>query len=435
MIRKTIYLFLCTSFLLAEAPTASSNNQLSSTHASYNGNALVLQGRVHLDHGIGKMSADEAFLEKQETGKDFPFSLIQLKKDVLLSLKNKAELRCDLAALDFNDLKGVLSSGEQEKVSYKDLFKQEGSSFVPFHLMSRLIDLQLIKYDSATEATQYGIQSLIAKKEVQIEYAKEFVLTADEASYQNTDPQNSNFQTGIIEAYPTSAKSRCKIAYQGENIEADFIHVDIKNSQIQMKTPKGSIPSGLFTQNKTSPIFFYCQDLLWNHEKETLLLKNQVSIEEKTLGSLYAENEMLIIQGKSQNKKNVQSIHIDGVSLLEHKDAASGWNHKITSFGSLHVDGLKGHITLASPPNKEKQVCYEDQDIILQADQALIEYSEESDFKPLSVALQGNVTIKSTSASPLQLGMADRLPTLKPLFFLLFLKKEFFFKMKAKTFP
>src|ERR1700733_12087732 len=73
---------------------------ISSSNASYDGNALILKGQVLLDHGLGTMQAEEAVLQKQEVGKDFPFSLIHLEKDVLLKLNQTGELKCEKADLD-----------------------------------------------------------------------------------------------------------------------------------------------------------------------------------------------------------------------------------------------------------------------------------------------------------------------------------------------
>ncbi len=400
MIKTITLLLLSTSFLLAETSSPDSN-QLSSSQASYDGNSLILEGRVQLDHGLGNMCADQAFLQKQETGKDFPFSLIRLKKEVLLSLKNKAELKCSLAELDFNDLKGTLSSEAQEKVSYKDFLKKEGSDPIPFYLVSQLIDLQFSKKEDTKDTTQYEVQSLLAKKNVQIEYADEFVLNADEASYHNT---------GLLQAYATTNNSRCNLSYQGESLEADVIHINTKSSQMQLQKPAGSIPSRLFSQAQANPLFFQCENLSWDHEKEILVLKNQVLVQEKVLGDLFAEKEMIIEQGTFQEKKIIKNIHIKGLSRLEHEDPSTNWKHKITCFGSFHVDGLKGLITLTSPSIKEQQLCYEDQEVILQANKAFIEYEGTSNYKPLSLSLQGDVTIHSAAPNePARLGLADRL--------------------------
>ncbi len=68
---------------------------ISSSDASYDGDALILKGQVLLDHGMGTTQAEEAILQKQEIGKDFPFSLIHLEKDVVLKLNQNGELKCE----------------------------------------------------------------------------------------------------------------------------------------------------------------------------------------------------------------------------------------------------------------------------------------------------------------------------------------------------
>ena len=98
---------------------------VSSTNATYDGNALILTGHVVLDHGLGKMTAEEASLQKQEIGKDFPFSVIELRKDVHLALKSSAELLCETADLNFDSLTGILYAKEASKVVYTDAFKKK----------------------------------------------------------------------------------------------------------------------------------------------------------------------------------------------------------------------------------------------------------------------------------------------------------------------
>src|SRR5271170_6814134 len=110
---KIIFSLLLLSLpLAANTPDIPEGGSLSSTNASYDGSSLLLTGHVLLDHGLGKMEAEEASLQRQEAGKDFPFSLIQLRKEVVLSLKNSAQITCGSADLDFTALKGILLPSE-----------------------------------------------------------------------------------------------------------------------------------------------------------------------------------------------------------------------------------------------------------------------------------------------------------------------------------
>src|SRR5690349_21086898 len=114
---------LCSTMIAVEAPPLLPEaGSVSSTNATYDGNALILTGHVILDHGLGKMTAEEASLQKQEMGKDFPFSVIELRKDVHLALKSSAELLCERADLNFDVLTGVLHAKEGAKVIYSDTF-------------------------------------------------------------------------------------------------------------------------------------------------------------------------------------------------------------------------------------------------------------------------------------------------------------------------
>src|SRR5690348_14837979 len=131
---KTLLLtiLLSSSVIAVESPPLLPEaGSVSSTNATYDGNALLLTGHVILDHGLGKMTAEEASLQKQEMGKDFPFSVIELRKDVHLALKSSAELLCERADLNFDSLTGVLYSSDTSKVSYIDGFKKKKET-IPF---------------------------------------------------------------------------------------------------------------------------------------------------------------------------------------------------------------------------------------------------------------------------------------------------------------
>ena len=206
-------------FLIAalQAETPSQEGSVSSTNATYDGNALILTGHVLLDHGLGQMNAEHARLEKQEAGKDFPFSMIHLKKDVLLALKNNSEVRSDSADFDFTTLKGILLSEAAKKVVYTDhLKKKSGDTF--FRLASETIELNLTKKGYDGSKTTYDVETVLAKNEVVIDYANVFTLYAGQALYRKLLPKDAKtaskeFQ-GVITAYPKDASSKCHLTHK-----------------------------------------------------------------------------------------------------------------------------------------------------------------------------------------------------------------------------
>ncbi len=380
----------------------SPDQQVSSTHASYDGTSLILEGNVELQHGLGNMSAEHASLQKKEFENDFPFSRIEMKENVILSFKNASELLCDVAELDFTILKGILSSYEGKKVSYKDFFLGETT---PTRLMGKRFDIQMMKEELAFG---YKICSALIQQAVQIEYGNDFILQSDEAVYQKTNPQEKTL-CGTIKAYPISAESYCNLLYQGETIQAKYIHIDANNSLIQIDEPKGFLQSQLFGKQQTSPLFLKCKKLLWNHEKDTLLLQEKVELKERTLGTLYAEKELLLQLGTFSEKKSIQWIQIEGFSHITNRDESSDWQHELLCFGKLQVDGENHQIFFTSPEERAKRLCYKDPEVVLHAKKGHIEYAENC-YKPLSITLQGDVTIQSVKDSgSRRLGLADRL--------------------------
>ena len=392
--------FFCLPLLLAGPTPPGQESHLSSTHASYNGSALVLEGHVLLDHALGALSAEKALLQKQEEGKDFPFSFIHLTKDVLLQFKTKAELRCQEAQLDFSELTGQLHSSDG--VLYKDLLRPDTSHPIPLELSGLHVDLTFSKQEAPQQKATYSILSLLAKEQVKIHYDKEFTLEADEATFQQ-DPSLQK-QGGILEAYPTKMGTSCRLSYQGEQVIADRIHIATEQNILSLTHPEGTLPSRLLSEENQGSLSFQAEHLTWDHAKGVLFLKNQAKIQESSLGSLYAQKEMVIKQGKAQGKMVVEAVQIEGLSHLVHTTGEQV--HSLTCLGSLQVDGLKGQVLATSPKNS--QLCYKDTLLSLHADRALLEYSEET-YEPISLTLRGHIKIQSLDPNAPRYALADRL--------------------------
>jgi hypothetical protein len=405
--RKYVCALVLANLALYAETSLLEDGSVSSTNASYDGNALLLQGHVQLDHGLGK-------LQKQETGKDFPFALIHLKKDVLLSMKNNAQIKCDTAELDFNTLQGHLFAKEQEKVSYIDVFKGKANKQTPFRLLSNAVEMTLAKNEKEGKKSDYEIAILTARDDVIIDYANAFVLRADHAVYHRIAGTEAGHNlSGSITAYPKNADARCILTHAGDIVESDQIDLDLTRSLLKLSKPKGSLASSLFSPHQKGQMQFICQYLTWDHVKQRLLLQEAVRIQDSFLGSLSSEQEVRIEQGESNGKKFIKNIHTEGLTHLEYKDPAKHWNHKLTCKGILNVDGQKGHVTLFSPQEKGKtlpdqQIYYEDEQMGVHADQAFIEYSEPT-YEPVSLTLKGNVRIFSHDPGKPRCGLADRL--------------------------
>lgn len=396
------------------------SGSLSSKSAAYDGNSLHLTGQVLLDHGLGKMNAEEASLERQESGKEFPFSLIHLKKEVLLTLKTHAELRCDSADLDFQQLKGFLWSKENQKVIYTDTLKKKKNEKAYFRLMSQIVELGISKKENTDKKSDYEIESILAKEDVIIDYANAFTLRADHALYRkplSRDPKaNSKEFQGIVTAYPKNAESKCRLSHQGDVIDADSVDLDLLHSKISMHHPKGSLLSPLVSHAQKGEILFSCDHLTWDNIKNILSLKGRVQIHENAFGILTSDDQISMIQSEQNGRRLVKMIRSKGKTTLQYQDKNTKTPHKLITFGSLTIDREKLIATVESPEMggivpSSKQLYYEEEEIGIHANKASMEYSMVGDhLQPISVTLKDNVRLLSHNPNKKKrYGLADRL--------------------------
>jgi hypothetical protein len=413
-----LYGLICASYLMASEPGFPESGSVSSTNATYDGNALILTGHVVLDHGLGKMTAEEASLQKQEMGKDFPFSVIELRKDVHLALKNSAELLCETADLDFNALKGLLHAKEDSKVVYTDVYKKK-KEMLPFKLTGNSVELLFFKQPSEDKKSTYDIETVLVKDDVLIDYAQLFHLRADHALYRKQNaaaPSASKEFQGIITAYPKDELSPCQLTHGEDVIDADMIDLNMMESKLSLLHPRGRLISTLLPKLQKEPMRFSADHLIWDHITNTLSLRGHIQIQEESLGVLTALEDLQLIHSTGKGKSLLKAIHAQGPTTLTYKDPSFSQPHKLVSHGKMDIDRSKLLATLDSPEKEgrvpiEKQIYYEEEEIGVFADRAVLEYSESEDLlHPVSLNLKGNIRLFSHDPKqPPRCGIADRL--------------------------
>lgn len=409
-------LIFASSALASQTSSQPDTGSVSSTNATYDGNALILTGHVVLDHGLGKMTAEEASLQKQEIGKDFPFAVIELRKDVHLALKSSAELLCETADLNFETLIGVLHAKDASKVIYTDAFKKKKET-IPFKLMGNRIEL-LFSKQCATKKTDYDIETVHVKDDVLIDYSNGFHLTADHALYrkQNADSSTNKEFQGIITAYPKDEHSQCRLTHGSDVIDADMVDFNMICSTLSLLHPKGILSSTLLPKVQKEPMRFSADHLLWDHTTHALKLQGRIFIEEKSLGKLVASDELQLTHSLNSGKMLLKAIHAQGPTTLTYDDPSFSQPHKLISYGTMDLDRDKLLATLDSPEKEgriplDKQIYYEEEEIGVFADRAILEYSEsENQLRPVSLQLKGNIRLFSHDPKqPPRCGISDRL--------------------------
>ncbi len=398
--RKTFFFLMIMASYLIGNPPEPVEQKLSSDEASYDGSSLILEGNVLLEHALGVMRAKHAFLQKQDEGKDLPFSLIHLQNEVLLSLHNKSNLSCDEAKLNFNDLTGHLSSSGEGSVSYQDLLERENHPAIALHVMSKEIDLSFIKKPS-DQTFLYAVSSLKAQKNVRIKYSEAFLVEAEEAFYEDKDSR-------YVRIYPVNNGQKCHIWYQGEHIEADTIDINVSANQLTIKEPIGALPSGLLSSQQKKPISFHSHHLLWDEGRGLLILEGDVEVEEQDFGLLQAKNTIEAKQEKHEGRTEITSFAAHGESHIQRINPISGKKHTLSCFDFLHINALTETIQLYSPKEKGPQLCYQDEEVLLYADKGKYQYGEETPESPRVLTVEGMVSFEAKKGTGTKRGIADK---------------------------
>jgi hypothetical protein len=401
---KAIFPFLLCVTALYAAPVE--DTAVSSANAVYDGNSLILTGHVVLDHSLGKMAADEAKLQRQENGKDFPFSLIELARNVAMNLKSGAKIECSGAELDFIKLKGLLSSSEGNKVVYSDPLKKG-----LLKILGNAVELKISKKDDVEKKTDFEIDTILAKDEVVIEFGQEFFLHAHKALYRKAPSEK--FQ-GIVTAYPKDAETPCTLTHQNDFIDAESVDLDLVHSKITLLRPKGFLSSLFLPGMQKGDVKFSCDHLLWDQSKDMLLLKGHVRVLESLIGTLISEGELEIVQKEQKKQKMLKTMRTHGLTTLDFKDE-SGKIHRLTGHGPFLFDRDRLRATIESPKKSgvvpvDKQIYYETENLAFFANQGIVEYapSTAGHLRPTNLSLIGNIRLFSKDQEKPRLAVADR---------------------------
>ncbi len=394
------------AILTTSAGTPDAAGAISSSSASYDGNALMLTGQVALDHGLGKMRAEEAILQKQDTGKEFPFSTISLKKTIQIELQDHARLRCNHADLDFSMLRGKLLSSEKEKVIYTDrlnLGHQENS----LRLMSDVIDLTFEKMGHSDRRSDFFVQEITATGSVVIDYAQSLTLHAGKALYKKGSDN-------ALRAYPTDAFTTCDIQRGDDHILAEMVEIDVNRHILFLKNPKGLFFSSALPHLQKGEIRFESERLMWDYPQNTLNLLGKTHVEETSFGTLDVDKELTLIQRDEGDSKTIASILTSGRSELKFQAPNRDGFQRIICHGKILLDHENMHAIFESPAKgtkvaKEDQLYYEEGQIAVYADRGVIDYAlQDQRLHPSSISLKGNIRILTHNAAQApRFGLAD----------------------------
>ncbi|MCP5505582.1 MAG: hypothetical protein H7A38_01705 [Chlamydiales bacterium] len=368
--KQTILLLAFLSPLLAEIPAS----DLSSDHASYDGDTLILSGHVQVEHDLGTLKADKARLNKGDS--PYHFSTIQLDDQVSIFFDTQGNLYAENAFIDMETLSGTFTSKD-----YPIIYKG-----TDYDLYCKKMTLSLEETDRHT-----SIKNITADGDVHIENHNGVTIDADHTSYS----QNILMATG---------ESPCILKQEEDQVDAKTIYYDLDTTLLTLEDPKGRLSSLFFPDDPQRHCNFSSRLLVWDQKQDLLTLKRDISIEDPAFGKLEGDHLFSLKERKLFGKRTLQSIETEGKTTLTTHD-----NETLINYGTMRLDRDELVITCQNPP--DQRLKYEKEDLLLFADSARIEYAFQGlEMKPHAIYLDGNVQILSHDLSrPLRKGIADHI--------------------------
>ncbi len=355
--------FICISLFGEEEIT------LSSDKISFNGDLLLLDGRVKLNHPFAILTSDSARVKKDPNPSHLIFSKALLKQNVHIALKNHGLIRCDLARLDFETLLGDLTS-------FIDYVEYQERGEKNLSLLARAINFKM------THSTHFDIDYLIATGDAKATLDGLYRLCSKKMSYHKFNPLIKGFSLGILRAI-----GDCLFESSALHITADTMSLDLRGPLLQMKAANGAILSG------EEPYSFIAGYLSYDVSSQKICLENSVHLLSQSFGYLDAKEKVVIHKNKMGK---IDYIKTTGPMTYTYLD------HTLSTDGTAHISELTQTLNIENA----NEIAYKNESFSVLSRHAKIEYSKNID----SVALEGDVLVLlSEPKRAVQRALCDRL--------------------------
>lgn len=440
----TTALFLsCCSIALEAATQEEEAVTIDSELADYNGEKIILQGNVVIEHMLGTISANNITLHTSKKKEIGPFGLLQMHDCVKMVFKDGEQLSCGKAELDFQDLTGNFSGNDnQEYVTYieNNVIKREDSSLIPLTVKSRCMSIRLASKNLKDEKKlpKNNVSVLTADEQVTVNYNNDFTALADHAIYQRipdiVDVTKAVALPGVLTMTAAQNGGTCQVSNkEGDVVNAILIAIDTVKRQLTFTNPKGTL-KGSDTSKNIGRVDFSAQMLVWDDRAGVLTLSNQVEVIQQGMGKLETPHEVRFYQRLINQKKSLKAVETLGDTVLTYRQKDKNLSHVLTCSGPVRVDHEKMETRLLAIQDdsgqvaEKQQVHFEDAKGEIFADKVLIRYALINNSIVVNkIFLVGNVKIYNRLNSEddetvvvLQYVLADRVdftPSTKEMLF------------------
>lgn len=389
--------------------------QIDSAQADYDGHQITLSGSVVVEHDIGKITANHMVVTPEENQKKVRLAYLKMNDDVRIALKDGAQLSCSTAELDYVGLRGRFLGGSQhEYVVYTENCKDKAGVKSALLLKSRLMSVKIAKTDGAKASPKSMITEMTAENNVTVNYNSDFIAAADFATYQRLQPNpaeaNPSHIPGLISLRSTDQNGTCQVTNRnGDLIRANQICIDTNKRHLFFAFPKGAI---YVTQETggVDRIDFSSDSMTWDEPRDLLTLHDHVVINQKGVGRISNEKEILVYQYNKNGKKQLRSVESVGKTLLDYIDEEKGMTHHLVCHHKAILDHEHLQTILESPTDSSgnvlegKQVYFQDALGEIYADKVVLDYEYTGGHNVIlrKVTLFGNVKILNRKSEDLE---------------------------------
>ncbi|MBN1914459.1 MAG: hypothetical protein JW769_01045 [Parachlamydiales bacterium] len=296
-----------------------------------------------------------------------------LFNDVALFLRSGGIIKSHSGSLDIHNQMLTLTSSD--KISYKD-------QLFPLNLTAKKMECNLNDLDANNP-----FSSMTFSQDVHAIFDTNFYLEGEKACYFFRNDHRT------ISCYPKE-NNFCELRMDGHPIQAQFAEVDLDDKSCRLQKIQGRMHH--------LPFAFSSDELFWNKEKNSLILKKNVHIDHIHFGHITSEEVHLL-----QKNNSFEKIISEGTTQIQFRfsDLPSA---TLYCEGTIIVDNESMEIR-AHAQNPKNPICFQDNNLTIYAEEAICSsIKEEQHIIPQKISLFKNVRFfHKTSPTITGLGCAD----------------------------
>lgn len=318
-------------------------------------------------------------------------------RDVVVAFKNGAKLMSRSAELDFETLKGVMSSGrDDELVVFTGLINHENEKSRPIVVKGRIMTVEI---ENSEDSPSKQLIEVVGEQDVEIMYDRDFTAYGDRVIFQNEKSESSHLSTltksGILTLEGSESEPHCRIEHKnGDVIEARRMRFLPFENEVDCWDVKGSLTSiGTFRE-----IMVQSEHVRWLPKQKTIRLEGKSTIVDEEIGKLASHGILDIIRGGLSDKDSIKQVVAHGEIRFDQCDG----EHSLGGFGEMILDYPERKLTVISPKDingmtiLSQQAYYQDSIGKIFADVFEIYFDvEKGKVMPRDVKVRGHVRMQN----------------------------------------